>query len=129
MTLENESNVGTALVTPASGTERKLSTVAGIRIITDGPGPVSAVVTGELDLACVRALTNALCEAVDAHPAGVCVDLTNVDFCGCCAVRSLLTARTFAVDLGREFAIGSQSQTVARVLELTNARSLLTAQQ
>lgn len=117
MNLEEETRIAAA---------RRLSAHATIRIVDDGSGPASAVVTGELDLCCVDALTAVLFDAVDAHPIGLRLDMSQVEFCGCSVLRTLLSARAFADALGRTFAVGPHSEVVARLLELSGARSLLT---
>jgi anti-sigma B factor antagonist len=105
---------------------RALSRFADVRIIYDGRGLATAVVTGELDSACVPSLAALLCEAVEIASGGVELDLTDVTFCDAGTIRALLAVRTFARDRGRRFAVGPHSGVVAQLLELTDTRSLLT---
>lgn len=127
MTLEEVFNAWTARATPMPDDVRELSRYAAIRLVEDGAGPLTAVVAGELDLSCADALTAALCEAVGAHPAGLRLDLSEVAFCDCSTLRCFLDAQALAIAMGRGFAIGPHSQPVARVLELSDTRALLTA--
>ncbi|HEX4790857.1 MAG TPA: STAS domain-containing protein [Actinospica sp.] len=129
MTLQEEARdqpLRTALA-PDAGVA--LGRQATIRFVEDDDehedGPVHAVMTGELDLSCARVLTTTLCEAVEAHPTGLRLDLSAVTFCGCSTLRPLFTARFLAGTLGRTFTIGPYSSAVARILELSGSESLL----
>ena len=99
---------------------------ASIRLATRGAAPVAVVVTGEIDLACADEFTVQLCAALDAHPQGIELDLASVSFCDCRGLSAMLTAQLSARRLGRHFALGPHSPIVARLLELTGARSVLT---
>ena len=91
---------------------------AAIVVTSDGQGPASAAVTGELDLACADALTAALCSALDEHAAGVLLDLAAVDFFDCAALHALERARDHAAHRGRRFALERSSAAVDLVLDL-----------
>ena len=108
------------------GTVHRLGVRATVRLATRGPAPVTVFVAGEIDLACADELTTLLCSTVDAYPQGMDLDLASVRFCDCRGLAAVLTARASARGRGRHFALGSYSPIVARLLELTGARSVLT---
>lgn len=108
------------------GAVHRLGERASIRVATRGPAPVTVVVTGEIDLACSDELTAHLCTALDAYPQGIELDFASVSFCDCRGLTAMLTAQISARRLGRHFALGPHSPIVARLLELTGARSMLT---
>lgn len=98
-----------------------LGAYATIRCVPGTHGPSTAVVTGELDLACADELAATLCAAVEDSAWGLRVDLAAVDFCDCAGLRSLVCAQNFAADCGRSFVLARSSLAVDRVLELTGA--------
>jgi anti-sigma B factor antagonist len=117
---------GPAAASLRPGTAHRLGERATIRLATRGPAPVTVSVTGEIDLACADELTTLLCTTVDAYPQGMDLDLASVRFCDCRGLGAVLTARESARRRGRHFALGPHSPIVARLLELTGARSVLT---
>lgn len=107
------------------GVVHRLGAHASIRVATRGPDPVTVLVAGEIDLACSDEFTAYLCRALDAYPQGIELDLAAVGFCDCRGLTAMLTAQASARRLGRYFALGPHSPIVARLLELTGARSAL----
>ncbi len=110
------------------GPVHRLGERTTIRLATRGSRPVAVVVAGEIDLACADELAVHLCATVDHYPQGVELDLASVRFCDCRGLSAVLTAQASARRLGRHFALGPHSPTVARLLELTGARSVLAAE-
>jgi anti-anti-sigma factor len=109
-----------------SGAVHRLGERATIRLATRGPAPVTVSVTGEIDLACADELTTLLRTTLDAYPQGIELDLASVCFCDCSGLGAVLTARASARRRGRHFTLGPHSPVVARLLELTGTRSVLT---
>jgi anti-anti-sigma factor len=107
------------------GEVHRLSAYATIRLAASGPAPVTVFVTGDIDLACADELAALLRTTVGAYSQGVDLDLAAVCFCDCRGLRAVLTAQVFARRRGRHFALGPHSPAVARLLELTGARSVL----
>ena len=108
------------------GTVHRLGERTYIRLAIRGAAPAIIVVTGEIDLACANELTAELCAALEAYPQGIELDLALVSFCDCRGLTAMLTAQMSARRLGRHFALGPHSPIVTRLLELTDARSVLT---
>jgi anti-anti-sigma factor len=108
------------------GAVHRLGERATIRLAPRGPAPVTVCIAGEIDLACADELAILLHAALDAYPQGIDLDLAEVCFCDCRGLSAVLTARASARRRGRHFALGPHSPTVARLLELTGARSVLT---
>ena len=103
---------------------RALGEYAQVHIVDDAAGPAIAVFAGELDLACADALADVLREALIASPRGLGLDMSEVSFCDCAALRALHTTLRLAHSLNRPFAIGPRSPAVARLLELAGATSI-----
>lgn len=108
------------------GAVHRLGEHADIRLTTHGSAPITVALTGEIDLACADELTAHLCATLDAYPQGMELDLAAVTFCDCRGLAAMLTAQIKARHLGRHFALGPHSPIVARLLDLTGARSALT---
>ncbi|MFA7761754.1 STAS domain-containing protein [Streptomyces sp. NPDC048723] len=90
------------------------------------PGTVQIVVSGEIDFDNATFLQNALLAALFSHRATLLVDLQRVTFCDCAGLNTLLTARHAALQAGRSLHITAESRRVARLLNLTDTRTLLT---
>lgn len=89
------------------------------------PGAPAVVrAAGELDLATAPAFRARLLEAVDRHPAGVVVDLSQVTFADCRAVGALIAARNRARELGRPLALRGTPPSVVRLLRATGTHTL-----
>jgi anti-sigma B factor antagonist len=130
-TLDRTPSVANVSEAPAesrlrSGAVHKLGTYATICLVVRGPAPVTVFVTGDIDLACADQLAAVLHMTLDAYPQGIDLDLASVRFCDCRGLRALLAAQAFARRRGRPFALGPYSPIVARLLELTGTRSVLT---
>lgn len=83
------------------------------------PGTVVAVLSGSLDLACVKDLEDPL-EAVlrERRPRVLAFDMGAVDFCDCATLRALLRVRADGRRCGSRVVISEASETVAWLLEL-----------
>lgn len=123
MTVPNtHPTAGADTAAPASGSAIRatpLGTHAAIVVASGGRGPATAMVTGELDLACSDALAAALCAALDECAAGVALDLGAVDFFDCAALHALERAREHAARRGRRLTLERSSAAVDLVFELT----------
>jgi anti-anti-sigma factor len=109
-----------------SGTVHRLNAYTTVRLTAHGPAPVTVFVTGDIDLACADELATLLRTTLDAHPQGMDLNLASVCFCDCRGLRALLTTQESARRDGRHFTLGPHSPIVARLLDLTNTRSVLT---
>lgn len=96
-----------------------------IRLPGAGGGPTTAIVAGELDLACADELAAILCRTLDDSPSGLRVDLGGVEFCDCAGLRALLRVRKVARDRGRWFALEHSSPAMNLILKITGTRLLL----
>jgi anti-anti-sigma factor len=85
-------------------------------------GTAALAVAGELDLATVPALQDALAQ-LDGTPA-LELDLSGVRFMDSSGLRALLTARRDAQAAGRRLRLVGVPPAVARVLELTRTAAL-----
>jgi anti-anti-sigma factor len=93
-----------------------------IRLPRAGGGPTTAIVAGELDLACADELAAILCRTLDDSPTGLRIDLGGVEFCDCAGLRALLRARKFARDHGRSFTLERSSPAMDLILRITDTR-------
>ncbi|WUD70540.1 STAS domain-containing protein [Streptomyces sp. NBC_00510] len=110
---------------PPGGT-RSFADRATLRLAARGTDGAVAVITGEVDATCAADLERCLIAAVRAHPEGLELDLSGVTFFDCSGLNALLEARTFDGHGGRNLTIKVMSPRVARVLDLTETRALLT---
>ena len=110
---------------PWPGTLCPLGERAALRLVSGGPGPATALVSGEIDLDCAAALDAALRSILHNCSRGVVVNLAAVSFCDCSGLRALSAARAQARNDDRYFAIGAHSHAASRLLELADARCLL----
>ncbi|MET9881263.1 STAS domain-containing protein [Actinacidiphila glaucinigra] len=109
---------------PPGGT-RSFSDRATMSLAARGTGGAVAVITGEVDVGCAADLERCLVGAMRAHPEGLELDLSGVTFFDCAGLNALLEARTFQ-NRGGNLTIKVMSPRVARVLDLTETRALLT---
>nr|WP_280879082.1 anti-sigma factor antagonist [Streptomyces pseudovenezuelae] len=84
------------------------------------------VVSGVLDIHTEEALQDALCEALNQSVRGIDLDLSEVEFCDCSGLNTLLSVRRRALDEGRTVALQVASGVVHRLLSITGTRSLFT---
>ncbi|MDX3074109.1 STAS domain-containing protein [Streptomyces sp. NPDC088354] len=110
---------------PPGGT-RSFAGRATLSLATRGTDGVVAVITGEVDAGCAADLERCLVAAMRAHPEGLELDLSGVTFFDCAGLNALLKARTFEARGGGNLTIKVMSPRVARVLDLTETRTLLT---
>lgn len=93
---------------------------------TRGALPVVHVTAvGEVDLASVRQLRQAVLDAVADGASEVVLDLTGVSFIDCTGVSVLLGCVDDATRAGASVSIGSLSPRVTRLLELTGTAQRL----
>lgn len=79
---------------------------------------------GELDLAATPALRARLMNALELHPGGVVVDLSQVTFADCRALGTMIAARNRAAALGRPLKLRGTPPPVARLLKATGTQAL-----
>ena len=106
---------------PAPGSDlgpTRLGANAAVVVLPGEQGPATAVLTGELDLGCVDALTATLCTALDESATGIMLDLTNVGFFDCAALQALERARQHAEQHDRRLTLERSSTAVDLVLGL-----------
>ncbi|MEU3671759.1 MULTISPECIES: STAS domain-containing protein [Streptomyces] len=96
--------------------------------VTPGPQPgtVSVCVRGDVDFDNAATLRTALLAALVSHRGSLLVDLSQVSFCDCAGLHTLLTARTASRRAGRSLHITASGRPVERLLQLTDTRDLLT---
>ena len=86
---------------------------------------VSIEVEGEVDLATVRDLEQAIDEAHDGQQGGVAVDLTGASFMDSTGLKALVMAhRRFSAE-GRPFAIAVSGGPVSRLLDLSGVNETI----
>ncbi|MDX2703624.1 STAS domain-containing protein [Streptomyces sp. PA03-6a] len=110
---------------PPGGT-RSFADRATLSLAARGTDGAVAVITGEVDAGCAADLERCLIAAMRAHPEGLELDLSGVTFFDCSGLNALLEARTFDGRGGGILTIKVMSPPVARVLDLTETRALLT---
>ncbi|MEV7729078.1 STAS domain-containing protein [Streptomyces sp. NPDC087917] len=82
--------------------------------------------TGELDLASVPALRDAVRECLAARPTLLRIDISGVSFCDCSCLGALLWAKAEAARAGVGFHLSGPLQpAVARVLDATGTTAHL----
>jgi anti-sigma B factor antagonist len=82
-------------------------------------GAICLRVSGDVDLATVPQLSEAIQSVVEQAPGGLVLDLDSVTFFGAAGVRALILAKRKCGDAGIDFSILHCSRSVSRVLELT----------
>ncbi|MBR7825563.1 STAS domain-containing protein [Actinospica sp. MGRD01-02] len=112
-------------VAAAPAVRGKIGERAALLIERHRGGPARAVMSGEFDMTSAGLLAGALCEAVEAEPAGLSLDLSAVEFCDCSTAHALMAAKAFARTRGRAFTLAPCSFHVTRVLTLAGAGQLL----
>ncbi|MFF3565466.1 STAS domain-containing protein [Streptomyces sp. NPDC002574] len=108
------------------GGARNFAGRATLSLVSRGTDGVVAVITGEVDTGCAADLERCLIAAMRAHPEGLALDLSGVTFFDCAGLNALLEARTFEARGGGVLTVKVMSPRVARVLDLTETRTLLT---
>lgn len=93
--------------------------------MVDGEGRTVLAVSGEVDLATMPALTEALAQAHRDGAAGIVVDLAAVDFMDSSGVRVLVEAAHRAEQAGVPLSVRGARGWVARVLEITGVGEFL----
>lgn len=82
---------------------------------------------GELDIG-ARRLGPELSAVLDRSATGVDLDLDGIGFCDCGGLNVLLSLRRDALDQGKTVTVRACSPSVGRLLDLTGARELFTAE-
>ncbi|OLT14397.1 hypothetical protein BJF78_02955 [Pseudonocardia sp. CNS-139] len=80
---------------------------------------------GEIDVATAGVLRRAACEAVEAEPRSVVVDLSGLTFCGSTGLVTLIDAREHADRRGVGFGTAGGRRIVRRILEITGVGPVL----
>jgi anti-sigma B factor antagonist len=86
---------------------------------------VIVALVGEMDLSNARTLSEAIGELLDARPAQVTLDLTDLSFLDSSGIRCLVNTAKRATEVGCDLAIRNAARPVARVMELTGVVELL----
>ena len=88
---------------------------------TGGHDRVAVVtVTGEIDMSCEQPIRAAIVEQLDRRPAGLVVDLTEVDFFGSAGIQLVVEAVTRAQRLDVALALATDRRAVLRPLQITS---------
>ncbi len=87
--------------------------------IEDHDGIAVVTVTGEIDIACDMPVRAAISDQLDRRPAGLVLDLTEVDFFGSAGIQLLVEAVLRARSLGVALAVATDRRTVLHPLEIT----------
>ncbi|MCM4084349.1 STAS domain-containing protein [Paractinoplanes hotanensis] len=112
-------------VTPSPAPSLPLLRIESSRL---SEGAVRVAVAGEIDLATVDELEDALLGIPLAEPLpAIEVDLGEVTFLDCCGVSALVAGRNAAVRAGGGLRITRPQPAVRRVLELTGLLGVLTS--
>ncbi|PSL51664.1 anti-anti-sigma factor [Saccharothrix carnea] len=82
-------------------------------------------VVGEIDMACETPVRTALVTQLDQRPAGLVVDLTEVDFFGSAGIQLLVEAIERAERRGVALAVATDRRAVLRPLEITLVREVV----
>ncbi|WP_198035336.1 STAS domain-containing protein [Streptacidiphilus rugosus] len=82
---------------------------------------------GEIDLATVPLLRQALAKCLNDGARTIHVDLTHTSFCDCCGLGELLHAHQRAAAAGASLHLHHPTPMVARLLNLTDTASILLA--
>jgi anti-sigma B factor antagonist len=88
-------------------------------------GAAVCALVGDLDLHTCGIAQSALDRALSARPPVLCVELGEVHFCDSTGLNLLLTYRERCAALGAVMALIAPSARVSRLLELTDADTLL----
>jgi anti-sigma B factor antagonist len=91
----------------------------------DEAGTIVLKLQGELDMASAPALSRALGTALDAQPAVLTLDFSQLTFLDSTGLRVLITACRRATAEGRSFVIRSPSRSVLKTLQLTGVDQLM----
>ena len=84
---------------PAALPRYPATTDATIRVSPGGPGVIRVEVSGEIDASNAADLAAALCEAAQARPERLEVDLSGVTFLACAGVHALRAAQRMTPSL------------------------------
>jgi anti-sigma B factor antagonist len=76
-------------------------------------------IAGEVDLCSSDAVSTAANAALDEHPAGLVIDLLEVEFCGCSGLSALVDADEHARRAHKPLLLVCRGRVVQRPLELT----------
>ena len=77
-------------------------------------------VVGEIDMACEKPVRAALAAELDRRPAGLVLDLTEVDFFGSSGIQLVVEAVAVAERRGVALAVATDRRAVLRPLEITH---------
>ncbi|MDQ1050394.1 anti-sigma factor antagonist [Streptomyces sp. V4I2] len=118
--LTGEDETASADTCPVSGHQQSM---LGIETRPEGDR-TAVVVTGEIDIAGVQALGDALSGALRRSVRGIDLDLSGVDFCDCSGLNVLVRVRRHARESGKDLAVRATSAAVRRLLAGTGTLSL-----
>lgn len=86
---------------------------------TDHDGIAVVSVAGEVDLSCEQPVRAAITDRLDRRPAGLVLDLAEVDFFGSTGIQLVVEAIVRAQHLKVPLALATDRRTVLRPLEIT----------
>jgi anti-sigma B factor antagonist len=90
-------------------------------------GTATVALDGELDIATVPALEDALADVERAQPKALTLDLGGLGFMDSTGLRALLRARSRAGRRGATLRVANVQPEVARVLEITGVARMIDA--
>ncbi|ROP41720.1 STAS domain-containing protein [Saccharothrix texasensis] len=86
---------------------------------TDHAGITVVAVTGEIDMSCEQPIRATILRQLDRRPAGLVLDLAEVDFFGSAGIQLVVEAALRAERLDVPLAVATDRRTVLRPLEIT----------
>lgn len=101
------------------GDTRAETTPVTITRTDDHDGLAVVAVAGEIDMACEQPVRAAIAAQLDRRPAGLVLDLADVDFFGSAGIQLVVDAIARAERLGVPLAVATDRRTVLRPLEIT----------
>lgn len=89
-------------------------------------GVARVTLSGELDLDTAPLVHNAVADCLAEQPTTLCFDLTDISFCDCAGLGSLLTARLTILGEGVDLVVEGIGSQLRRLLSLIGAEDLFT---
>jgi anti-sigma B factor antagonist len=95
---------------------------------TTGSGAATLALAGDLDLATAHLLDQHVHRAlVESRPAGLVIDVTDLEFCDSTGVHALIRARREAHQHGSTFQVTNPNGITRRTFQVTGVLEVLTA--
>ena len=96
-----------------------------VEVVTDGSSPPEIRLQGEIDIATLPVLDEALSAMVDGNRGDVVVDLADVDFIGVAGLGALCTHARRLRQRGDRLVVSSPSTFTRRVIDILGVSELL----